>query len=188
MQFLSNTRGASTTVTYTLITVVVIATAGGGVAAVQELQGVSESQIESQQFTAEYFFDFGSHYRLVYTGSEVLTHENTDVLEVSGDDKQILMTPDDWSGNNLSRGDIVIEDLTPNAIRNSEFNYGENLNIIKYSNAEINNGSIVGAEQAQLVGTVTVGDPQVGGLEAGLYDEPDVGEDEGDDDNPVIIE
>jgi hypothetical protein len=98
------------------------------------------------------------------------------------------MTPDDWSGNNLSRGDIVIEDLTPNAIRNSEFNYGENLNIIKYSNAEINNGSIVGAEQAQLVGTVTVGDSQVGGLEEGLYDEPDVGEDEGDDDNPVIIE
>lgn len=189
MQFLSDTRGTSTTVTYTLIVVFVIATAGGGITAVQGLQDISESQIESQEFVVEEYSDYGAHYRLVYTGSEVLTYKNIDVLEVSGDSKKILTTPDAWSGNNLSRGDTVIEDLTPNGLRNSDFSDGEKLDIIKYSNAEINNGSVVGAEQPQLLQTVALRGPDPGDIvEPRLYNGTDDDEEDGDDDPVIIIE
>jgi len=166
MTFTSETKGASPTVSYALIAALVLATAGGGMYVLNGMDNpLSESQIEAQQFVVDREATAGGYeYALVYVGSQDLSDENTDVLEVSNDGGQILMEPDDWDGNTLSRGDEAVSDLS------TEFASGEEVNIIKYTDAQIDGGSVVSNGESERLQRVTIRESDPEELDGNLSD------------------
>lgn len=137
---MSEDRGVSSPVAYVFILVIVIGVAGVGFATTESFadNSVEETQIKADSFKVIITGPGqGDTYELVYIGSETLTTDDLEAIEVTNQSGGSIMTgPVDrsyvdvvWSGGKLEQGELVVSNLT------TTFTPGEEITIIQHSSS-----------------------------------------------------